>query len=111
MWAAENSVVLGFDDGTFKPNENVTRDQMTAILYRYAESSGKDVSAEAKLDRFADASDVQEWAQKSLKWAVAEGIINGKPSKAGTVIAPKDNASRAEAATVIMRYLEGTVNG
>jgi len=104
MWAAENGIVDGFPDGTFAPDDSLTRDQLAAILYRYTELAGGDISAEGDLSKFTDAKKVQSWARPAVKWAVGEGIIAGKPDGDSVAVAPKAFTTRAEVATVIMRY-------
>jgi len=105
MWAAENGIVEGFPDGTFNPNSPVTRDQLAAIFYRYTEFMGGDTSASGDLSDFADNDKIQRWARPAIEWAVGAGIINGKPADDVVAIAPKAFTTRAEVATVIMRYL------
>ncbi len=108
MWAAENGIVNGFADGTFAPNAPLTRDQLAAIMYRYTEFSGGDVSVDGSLALFTDGDTVQKWAQPALKWAIGLGIIRGKPVKDSdkTAIAPKAYTTRAEVATVLSRYIQ-----
>ena len=104
MWAAENGIVDGFPDGRFAPDDSLTRDQLAAILFRYTELAGGDISAEGDLSKFTDAKKVQSWARPAVKWAVGEGIIAGKPDGDSVAVAPKAFTTRAEVATVIMRY-------
>jgi len=105
MWAAENGIVDGFPNGTFAPDDPLTRDQLAAILYRYTELSGEDTSAQGDLSKFTDAKKVQAWARPAVQWAVGEGIIAGKPDGNSVAVAPKAFTTRAEVATVIMRYV------
>ena len=98
-WAAENGIVNGFTDGTFKPDQAVTREQLASILRRYASFSGI-ATYDAELP--ANAS-VSNWAKKDVAWAYAEGIL----TSAQTVAAAK-NANRAEVAMAIYAYLTGT---
>ena len=102
-WAAENGIVNGTTDATFAPGEDITREQLVTILYRYAESKGYDVSASADLSGYPDAGQVQDYAQPAMAWAVAEGIVEGVD---GT-LNPAGNASRAQIATILMRFCEG----
>ena len=76
-WAAENGIVNGTTDTTFAPGEDITREQLVTVLYRYAESKGYDVSASADLSGYPDAGQVQDYAQPAMAWAVAENIIQG----------------------------------
>ena len=102
-WAAENGIVNGTTDTTFAPGEDITREQLVTVLYRYAESKGYDVSASADLSGYPDAGQVQDYAQPAMAWAVAEGIVEGVD---GT-LNPAGNASRAQIATILMRFCEG----
>ena len=100
-WAAENKIVEGYGDGTFKPNKDVTREELAAILYRYAQSKGKGFSgAWMFLLDYPDASEVSSWADEAMHWMVMNEIIKGKEGK----LVPGGDASRAEAATMLMRY-------
>ena len=102
-WAAANGIVNGTTDTTFAPGEDITREQLVTVLYRYAESKGYDVSASADLSGYPDADQVQDYAQPAMAWAVAEGIVEGMD---GT-LNPAGNASRAQIATILMRFCEG----
>jgi len=102
-WGAENGVVKGYDADTFGPNDNITREQMVAILYRYASYKGYDVTSADDLAAFADATSVSDWALAGTKWAVAEGLINGVTA---TSLDPTGNATRAQVATILMRFIE-----
>lgn len=102
VWAVENGIVNGVSADTFAPNKKITREQMAAILCRYASYKGMDVSAEADLSGYTDAGDISRYAVASMQWAVGEGIIRGRTA---TTIAPKGNATRAEAATVLYRFI------
>jgi uncharacterized repeat protein (TIGR02543 family) len=97
-WAVEG----GVSDGT-NPEGDVTRQQLVTMLYRFALASGWDTSKTADLSDFADIDEVSDYALAAMRWAVAEGIINGKPGK---IIDPQGFASRAECAAIIMRYCE-----
>ena len=105
MWAAENGIVDGFPDGTFAPSQPITRDQLAAVLFRYTEFAGGDTSARGDISNFTDGDKVQTWALNAVEWAVGEGIISGKPVAGKVSIAPKAYATRAEVATMLMRYL------
>ena len=102
-WAAENGIVNGTTDTTFAPGEDITREQLVTVLYRYAESKGYDVSVSADLSGYPDAGQVQDYAQPAMAWAVAEGIVEGVD---GT-LNPAGNATRAQIATILMRFCEG----
>ena len=101
-WAASNNIVSGMPDGTYAPNQALTREQMASILYRYAEYKGIDVSARDDLSTFTDGTTVSPWAQDVVQWAVAEKLMSGN----GNELQPKGTASRAQVATVLMNYCE-----
>ena len=102
-WAAANDIVNGHGEGKFAPNENVTREQMAAIMMRYSEYKDYDVAKSNELSKYADADTVSSWALKNMQWANAAGLITG--DEAGK-LNPQGKATRAEAATILMRYLE-----
>ena len=101
-WAASVGVVNGYEDNTFRPNAPITREQMAAILYNYADYKGYDVSARADLSDYADAADVSGWAEDVLSWANAEGLINGMTA---TTIDPQGATTRAQTAAMFERFL------
>ena len=103
LWAAQNNIVNGVNDTEFAPGDDLTRQQLVTIFYRYAESKGYDVSASADLSGYPDAGQVQDYAQPAMAWAVAENIIQGMED--GT-LKPAGNASRAQIATILMRFCE-----
>ena len=103
LWAAQNNIVNGVSDTEFAPGDDLTRQQLVTILYRYAEAKGYDVSASADLSGYPDAGQVQDYAQPAMAWAVAENIIQGMED--GT-LKPAGNASRAQIATILMRFCE-----
>ena len=105
-WAAANGIVNGFDKDTFAPNATVTREQMAAILYRYAAFKGIDVSAADDLGNFADFESVSAYARTAIAWASAEGIINGS---ADGRLMPKAGATRAQVAAILHRYIENCI--
>ena len=107
IWAASKQVVNGTSAATFEPDTPITREQIAAILYRYAkEVEGADVSASAALDGFADAASVSAYARTPLGWASALGYIKGSNENGTLLLNPQGNATRAEVATILMRYLE-----
>ena len=101
-WAAANGIVLGYDEVTFGPANNITREQLAAILYRYAQYKKYDADESAALDAFADSDSASVYAKEALGWGVGTKLINGKDGK----LVPTDNASRAEAAAMMMRFCE-----
>ena len=103
LWAAQNNIVNGVSDTEFAPGDDLTRQQLVTILYRYAESKGYDVSNSADLSGYPDAGQIQDYAQPAMAWAVAENIIQGMED--GT-LKPAGNASRAQIATILMRFCE-----
>ena len=105
-WAAENGVVNGVGDGKFEPDGSVTREQMAAILYRYAQKVGIDTSKHTELSAFPDASRVSAYARASMQWIVAEGVIGGSRENGQDWLNPQGNATRAEVATILMRFIE-----
>lgn len=107
-WAAANKVVTGYTDGTFRPNAAVTREQAAAILYRYAQSKGIDVSVgeDTNILSYADAMQASEYAIPALQWAVGAGVLNGK---GGNLLAPTGTASRAEIAAIMQRWCENII--
>ncbi|MBQ1363015.1 MAG: S-layer homology domain-containing protein, partial [Oscillospiraceae bacterium] len=107
-WAAEAGVVKGTSETTFSPDDPITREQLAAILYRYAQSKGEGFTGmwAFPLD-FPDAADVSEYAYEAMCWMTMHGIITGMDD--GT-LAPKDNATRAQIATMFMRFCE-SLNG
>ena len=102
-WASANGIVTGYGDGTFGPDTAITREQLAAILYRYAQYLGLEVSQTADLTGYGDAADISEWAQQAFAWAVREGLISGMDD--GT-LAPQGTATRAQVATILMRLCE-----
>ncbi len=103
-WAAANGIVNGTTDTTFAPGEDITREQLVTVLYRYAEAKGYDVSARVDLSAYPDANQIQSYAAESVAWAVAEGLIQGFEDN---TLRPAGNATRAQIATILMRFCEG----
>lgn len=101
-WAAFYGIVTGGADGTFRPNDNVTREQLCAMLYRYAQNYlGMDVSITADLSSFTDHGKVSSYAKEAVAWAVGNGIVTGTTP---TTLSPSGTASRAEVATMLQRF-------
>lgn len=105
IWANDAKIVSGMGEGLFAPNMEITREQMVVMLYNYAKYRGYDVTASADLSKFADNASVSTWAQPAMQWAVAEGYISGMGD---SQLAPQGTATRAEIASVIMRFMEAT---
>lgn len=107
-WAASNKVVTGYADGTFRPNAAITREQAAAILYRYAQSKGIDVSVgeNTNILSYVDVQQASEYAIPALQWAVGAGVLNGKN---GGRLAPTGTATRAEIAAIMQRWCENII--
>ena len=105
-WAAGKGVVNGTSETTFEPDGNVTREQMAAILYRYANSISVDTGKRGDFTAFADANAVSGWAKDALSWTVAEGIIGGSKEGGQLLLNPAGNATRAQVAAILMRFIE-----
>ena len=101
-WAAQKGIVNGISETEFSPSGDLTREQLATILFRYAESAGYDVSASADLSGFPDAGDIQSYAKEALSWAVAEGLLQGFEDDS---LQPGGTATRAQIATILMRFL------
>lgn len=102
-WAAANNIVGGYGNGLFGPNDTITREQMAAILYRYAQYKGYDVTASADLSDYSDVAQVSSYALAALQWANAEGLVNGTSD---TTLTPGGSATRAQVAVILMRFCE-----
>ncbi len=100
-WAAENGIVDGVGDALFAPNAHITREQLAAILYRYAIHCGLDVTAAADLNAYADGAQISTWAQDAMRWAIASGLVSGRSASA---LAPQSGATRAEIAQILMNF-------
>ena len=102
IWAAENGIVKGVNTTTFAPNDQITREQIATILFRYAKAE----KVEGKLAGFPDAGEVSDYAADAMAWAVEQGLINGISESDGkTYLAPQETATRAQIAVILMRYL------
>ena len=101
-WARLNGIVDGVENNRFNPTGSLTREQMATILYRYAQYKGADVSASGDLSGFVDSANVSSWAADAVKWAVGSGLVNGVE---GNALAPQGTSTRAQAATVLMRFV------
>lgn len=103
MWASNTGVVSGYNNGMFGTEDTITREQIAVMMYRYAKYRGYDVSGTEDLNDFEDGLNVNDYAKEALEWAVGNGIINGK---AGNLLDPQGNASRAECAKIMMNFVE-----
>ena len=99
-WAEKNNIVRGFEDGTFRPEGRITRQQLAAILFRYLEHRGADTAGRADLSRFSDTAAVADYAREAMAWAVSAGLIQGRSD--GT-LDPAGSATRAQTAVILQR--------
>ena len=104
LWAADKGVVTGYSNGNFGPSDHINREQMALMMYRYAKDQGYSLDGAADFSQYQDASYVSDFAQEAMAWAVGNGIITGKYNE--TQLDPQGNATRAECATIMMRFLE-----
>ena len=107
-WAAQHGIVEGYGDGTFGPEDPITREQFAAILYRYAAYKGYDVSVsdDAGISQYDDASEVSDYALKAMEWACDAGVITGRTH---ALLSPDALATRAESAQMFMNFCQGFV--
>lgn len=104
IWANEKKVVTGYSDGNFGVNDNITREQMALMMFRYADAMGYNTEERASFAAYTDAGSVSDYAEEAMQWAVGTGIITGKDG--GTRLDPWGYASRAECAAIIMRFVK-----
>ena len=100
-WASNNGVVNGYENGKFGPNDYITREQIVAILYRYCELKSYDITVKGDVSAYSDSGDIHDYALIPIKWALGNGLLSGRGNG---VLAPSGNATRAEVATIIMRF-------
>lgn len=105
-WAAANNIVNGVSDTTFAPDDVITREQMAAILYRYAQYKGYDVSTSGSLRDYVDVSRISAYAATAMLWANEQGVITGETD---TMLEPQGSATRAQVATMLMRFTKNIV--
>ena len=101
-WASDNTIVSGYGNGMFGPEDSITREQMAVILMNYAKYKGYDISMKADLSKFADEESISPWAKDAMSWANAEGLIQGS----GSQLMPADNALRCQVAAILQRFIE-----
>ena len=99
-WAEKNGIVQGFEDGTFRPEGRITRQQLAAILFRYMEHRGADTAGRADLSRFSDSAAVADYAREAMAWAVSAGLLQGR---SGGTLDPSGSATRAQTAVILQR--------
>lgn len=104
LWAAKQGIVAGYENGNFGPADQITREQMTVMMYRYAKYLKNDISKTAEFDKYKDATSVSDFAKDAMRWAIGNEIITGKEN--GTLIDPQGNTARCETAIIIQRFLE-----
>ena len=102
-WTAENGIFLGYGNNKVGPNDSITREQLAAIFFRYADYKGCELTAKGELDKFRDAGKVSDYARAAMQWAVGSGLIQGKPDG---VLDPQGTATRAEIAAMLHRFME-----
>lgn len=102
-WASREGIVAGYSESTFAPNDQITREQMAAMLQRYSKYKKLDANKSKDLSSYKDVKDVSDWASEAVKWSVAEELIAGRTKE---TLVPKGKATRAEAATILKRYME-----
>ena len=102
-WAAACGIVNGFEDGSFRANIPVTREQLAAIFYRYADYKGYSVNQSASLSGFSDVDQISSYAVDAVRWANREGLVNGTTT---TTINPGDTSTRAQAAAILKRFCQ-----
>ncbi len=102
-WAAENGLVTGYPDGSFRPGQPITREELTTVLYRYAGIKGADVSDRAELSGYPDADSVSAFARDAVQWAASAGLLRGVPNAEGLLLAPKQQAERTQLAAMLLR--------
>ena len=102
-WAAENGIFAGYGKDKFGPDDPITREQLAAIFYRYADYKGYDLTVKGNLDKFKDADKITDYAKAAMQWAVGSGLVKGK---SGNLLDPQGTATRAEIAAMLHRFIE-----
>ena len=103
-WGTKNGIAKGFEDGSFRPNEPVSREQTAVLLHRYAACCGYGISRRESLEGFADAADVRSWSRDALQWAVATGLLGGMKEGERQMLKPGGYTTRAQLATILCRF-------
>lgn len=103
VWGELNGIITGYDADTFGPTNKITREQMAAIIYRYANFKEYDVAKTSDISNYIDVNDISSYAMMNMNWAIAEGLISGTTP---TTLAPKGAATRAQVATILMRFIQ-----
>ena len=102
-WTAENGIFAGYGKDKFGPDDPITREQLAAIFYRYADYKGYDLTVKGNLDKFKDADKITDYAETAMGWAVGSGLVKGK---SGNLLDPQGTATRAEIAAMLHRFIE-----
>ena len=102
-WTAENGIFAGYGKDKFGPDDPITREQLAAIFYRYADYKGYDLIVKGNLDKFKDADKITDYAKTAMQWAVGSGLVKGK---SGNLLDPQGTATRAEIAAMLHRFIE-----
>ena len=102
-WTAENGIFAGYGKDKFGPDDPITREQLAAIFYRYADYKGYDLTVKGNLDKFKDADKITDYAKTAMQWAVGNGLVKGK---SGNLLDPQGTATRAEIAAMLHRFIE-----
>ena len=102
-WTAENGIFAGYGKDKFGPDDPITREQLAAIFYRYADYKGYDLTVKGNLDKFKDADKITDYAKTAMGWAVGSGLVKGKSSN---LLDPQGTATRAEIAAMLHRFIE-----
>ena len=102
-WTAENGIFAGYGKDKFGPDDPITREQLAAIFYRYADYKGYDLTAKGNPDKFKDADKITDYAKTAMQWSVGSGLVKGK---SGNLLDPQGTASRAEIAAMLHRFIE-----
>ena len=102
-WTAENSIFAGYGKDKFGPDDPITREQLAAIFYRYADYKGYDLTVKGNPDKFKDADKITDYAETAMQWAVDSGLVKGK---SGNLLDPQGTATRAEIAAMLHRFIE-----
>ncbi len=108
IWASHYGIVAGYEDGSFRPNRAVTRQEFAAILYKYSSVTKKDITASGNIDVFKDRSTIAKYAVTPMKWAVGNELLSGMGNN---ILLPKGNATRGQLATIIKAYITKLDNG
>ena len=102
-WTTENGIFAGYGKDKFFPDDPITREQLAAIFYRYADYKGYDLTVKGDLDKFKDADKITDYAKTAMQWAVGSGLVKGK---SGNLLDPQGTATRAEIAAMLHRFIE-----